>query len=286
MSPPRPQPNYNHHVRRSRNTISLFSLFSLLSISLTLCGGALESASAESPFLVPDRPGYSDSVMTVRPKRWHLELGSALTPSVELSATTLIRYGVAQGWELRLAGPTLTQVFASSLESALTPNPARPPLAVGGASLGAKWAYAHRDLKGSMVLMVGLPTSGADVAISPDPVLLFTAQVEHPLNRYLSVNLALRAALLDEMAPTIESVYGSELGGLFGAVGAVSWSEVDWSLYVQGGAELIQERLTPLTGLGATLRLAYNAQVDLSLNAPLTPDGVTPRYELGLTFGW
>ena len=244
------------------------------------------AAPEAAPFLVPDRPGYSDSIFTVLPGRWHVELGAALTPDDTLGATILTRYGLSKRWELRLALPTLTQAFAASEADALNPDPETPEATFGGASLGAKVAYGHRNLKGSTVLMIGLPTSGGDIAINPDPILSLKSQLEHPLDRHLSVNIALHVALFDETVPAVESAYGGELDWLFGAVGAVSWSEIDWSLYTQGGGELIAGQLTPLVGIGGTLRLAYNAQIDLSLNAPLSPDGVTPRYDMGFTLGW
>jgi hypothetical protein len=113
-----------------------------------------------------------------------------------------------------------------------------------------------------------------------------SAQLDYPLNDKISVGLVFKSALLDETTPAVESAYGEELGGLFGLVSSISWSEVDWSLYAQSGAELVVDTLTPLVGIGGTLRVAHSAQLDLSVDAPLGPEELTPRYGAGVTVGF
>ena len=135
-------------------------------------------------------------------------------------------------------------------------------------------------------MMVGIPVTGAETALNPDPLFQLKGQLEYPLNEHIYLGLTFKSALFDETTPALESAYGEELGGLWGLVGALSWVEVDWSLYAQSGGELIVDTLTPLIGVGGTLRLAHSVQLDFSLDAPLAPDGVHPRYGSGITIGW
>jgi hypothetical protein len=254
---------------------------SLISSALSPWSQSIEAAGFD---LVPDRPGYSDSTQTVAPRHWHIELGNSWLIDSDVQIDTLIRYGLARGWELRLRGPTLTQGFATS--TPIDPDPAEIPLAVGGASLGAKWSYQRSKFSSSIVMMVGIPVTGAESALSPDPLFLVKGQLEYPLNDRINIGLTFKSALLDETTPALESAYGEELGGLWGIVGAISWVEIDWSLYAQSGGEIIADTFTPLLGVGGTLRVAHSVQFDLSIDAPLAADGVNPRYGSGITIGW
>jgi hypothetical protein len=235
------------------------------------------------PSLVPDRPGYADSTASVDPGHWHLELGGSLVPDQDATMTGLVRYGLAYGWELRLMSPTLTHVYpyegADGVE--ITPD-----MAVGGTQFGAKWAKRWARLEWSVVSMVGLPLAGVEKAFTPDALFSLGTQISHSLNRRLAAGLALKYGLHDGFIYGQEVAYGEELTHLFGMVGALTWSEVGYSLFTQAGAELFGEVITPLIGGGTTIRLTRGSQIDLSLDAPLTSEGVTARYMAGLTLSW
>ncbi len=238
---------------------------------------------SEAPLLVPDRPGYADSTSSVDPGHWHMELGGAWRPSEDSTINGILRYGLKYGWELRLMSPTLTQVapFVGTDGQEVTPE-----LSVGGAQLGAKWAKRWSRIEFSSVLMVGVPVRGAEQALTPDPLVSLGAQISHPLNHKLSTGLAFRYGLQDGSLYGQEVAYGEELTHYLGMVAALSWSEVDWSIFTQAGAEVLGEVVTPLVGGGLTLRISRGSQVDLSMDAPLASDGVNAKYMAGLTLSW
>lgn len=235
------------------------------------------------PSLVPDRPGYADSTSSVDHGHWHFELGGVWLPEEEASMVGLLRYGLRYGWELRLMTPTLTHTFPYET---IDGSEVTPDLAAGGTQFGAKWSKHWYRVQWSVVSMVGLPVAGVENAFTPDPLVSLGSQISHNMNDRLSVGLAMKYALHDGWIYGQDVAYGEELTHLFGLVGALTWSDVGYSLFTQAGAELYGEVVTPLVGGGTTLRITHGSQVDFSIDAPLSSAGVTLRYMAGLTLSW
>ena len=179
--------------------------------------------------------------------------------------------------------PTLTHTFPYTDTDG---TKVTPDLAAGGTQFGAKWSKHWYRLKFSVVSMVGLPVAGVEKAFTPDPLFSLGSQISHSLNDRLSLGLAMKYALHDGWIYGQEVEYGEELTHLLGLVGALTWSEVGYSLFTQAGAELFGEVITPLVGGGATLRITQGSQIDFSIDAPLSSEGVTPRYMAGATLSW
>ena len=268
--------SYYHHLRSG---LALAFILQLVFLS----SATAQVLNVKAPNFVPDRPGYADSTSSVDPGHWHLELGGSWLPSSDRTVSALVRYGLKYGWELRLMTPTLTQVLPyQDVEG----NEINPELAVGGTLFGAKWAKHWSRLEFSLVTMVALPITGTSKALTPDPLVSFTSQISHALNERISAGLAFRYALHDGVLHGQEVAYGEELSSLVGLMGSLTWSDVGWSVYTQAGAEVFKDVLTPLVGTGITFRISQGSQVDLSLDAPLSSDGVAPRYMLGFTLSW
>lgn len=269
---------------RSALATLLLSLIALTLVGLGSSYSLLHAASPEEFLLVSDRPGYADATASVSPYHWHIELGTDWTPAESISWGGLVRFGLPRQFELRLATPTFMQDFAVS--TPLDPDPATPELALGGASLGTKWSHQWSETSFSTSLMIGLPSQGISRSIYPDRLLSLSAQLSHQLNQKMNTGIAVKYGLVDGTLEAQESQYAEDLDHLFGVVGSIGWQEIDWSLFGQAGAELFGERVTPLIGLGSTLRVSRMIQVDLSLDLLLTEEGVTPHLLSGATIGW
>ena len=73
---------------------------------------------------------------------------------------------------------------------------------------------------------------------------------------------------------------------MFGVVGSIKWSEVDWLIFSQAGVELLDDLVTPIVGAGGALRISRHLQLDLSVNTQIKRDGLRERYLAGITAGW
>ena len=275
-------PRSKHYLSSLRVSLITFSMMILCAPFQGWAEGAT-SVFSSAPRLVPDRPSYADATSSVDRGHWHLELGGTWLPQQDASINGLLRYGLGYGWEMRLMSPTALQVFPFESEGGVEVS---PDLTLGAAQLGAKWAHHWSRLEFSTVLMIGIPTNSTSVAMSPDPLVSLTTQISHALNQKLSAGLAFKYATLDGLLLGQEVAYAEELGHLFGFVGSITLGEVDWSIFTQAGVELLDSVITPLVGGGFTLRISAHSQLDLSLNAPLTSDGVSARYMGGVTFSW
>lgn len=264
--------------------MTTFTLCPVFLITLLFAPSTILASPPEDRILVPDRPGYALSTWSVLPSHWQIELGTSWAPDFDFGGAALVRYGLASGWELRLGTPTLTQATAE--KTSLSSNPTSPPLAVGGTTIGTKWSGAWGINTFSSALMVGIPTSGASQSISPDPLVSLQAQLSRPLNQKVSTGVSIKYALMDHTRPAIDSAYGEEIGQLFGVVGSIKWSEVDWLIFSQAGVELLDDLVTPIVGAGGALRISRHLQLDLSVNTQIKRDGLRERYLAGITAGW
>ena len=145
---------------RRRAGAARFALGCRDSARLVLFALLFLTPSVTAAQIATDRPNVVESPLVVDVGMLQAEGGLAMTRTADVdvfAAPLLVRYGIAQGWELRLETP--------GLATRTDPADVLDETGLGDVALGAKWHLRDADATGpgfAVLLHADLPTGSGD----------------------------------------------------------------------------------------------------------------------------
>jgi hypothetical protein len=248
-----------------------------LIVGLLVVAFALPSA-AEEP-LVTDRPDFTESALAVGGNNWQFEFGTTYDSGANVDAASLgellVRWGVAEKFELRLAVPSYLWVDGPEGDSS------------GFTDSGIGFKYEFHDGSGSgflgktafAVLAATTMPTGASAISSPDWQPAVNLAFSWDLSASSSLGTNLGYARPSDGDRRFDSFWASAALG----VGLTDSTSVFFELYGFSREEA-RGPSTAVFQTGATYLLSPDLQLDARIARRLTDDG--PDFLIGIGASW
>jgi hypothetical protein len=245
-------------------------------LRLVLIGLVLVPSSARAQ-IATDRPNVVESPLVVEVGTLQAEAGLGMTRTSDVdvfAAPLLVRYGIAQDWELRLETP--------GLATRTDPADVLDETGLGDVALGAKWHLRDADERGpgfAVLLHADLPTgTGAFQGSGVRPSVRGTG--DWSLTELLTVSglVGVRFDELDERRFTsaiLAGALGQQWTSDFGTLVEVAFTQIASEEY--GGN-------VGLLNFGGIFTARDWLQFDALLGLPLTDGAPDVLFTVGLSY--